>query len=189
MSATKPSKEGLIPHITFQIPSLKDVPKHGTLSKEERLKTIISNLDKHQQGVRLSILDGAKEKHQASIANASTNDDSTSEDGELMDIYPYSPPQNHRSSNEKSISQLLESLETPYRESQGDPVSTGPINLSPDLRQKTPPSEIQAAKEALDKIAVYDTHARPAKKFYTDALARMQGGGGRSASYLQLGRW
>ncbi|KAF2207763.1 hypothetical protein CERZMDRAFT_102029 [Cercospora zeae-maydis SCOH1-5] len=177
MSTTKPSKDDLIPHITFQIPSLKDVPKHGTLSKEERLKTIISNIDKHQQGVRHRIVHEAKQRHQASLAAAETNPDPTSEDEDRMDISPDSPPPNQTPSSVKYISQLLESLQTPYHESQGDPVTTGPIKPPSNLRQKTPPPEIQAAKEALDKIELYDTHARPAKKFYTDALMRLQSGG------------
>lgn len=177
MSTTKSSKEDLISHVVFPAPTLKDVPKHGTLSKEDRLKTIISNLEKHQQAVRLSTLNEAKKNIQASHAALHDNPEFSSDDEDHMDIAPGSPAPEQTETDKSATSQLLDTLRTPYRESQGDPVSTGPIKPPANVRQKTQPPEIQAAKEALDTIATYNSHALPSKRFYVDALARLQGGG------------
>ncbi|GIZ37079.1 hypothetical protein CKM354_000054200 [Cercospora kikuchii] len=177
MSTTKSAKEDLISHIIFPAPSLKDVPKHGTLSKEDRLKTIISNLEKHQQAVRLSTLNEAKKKYQASHAAPHDNQGFSSDDEDHMDISPGSPAPEQTETDKSATSQLLDTLRTPYRESQGDPVSTGPIRPPPNVRQKTQLPEIQAAEEALNTIATYDSRALASKRFYIDALRRVQGGG------------
>ncbi|CAK1361274.1 hypothetical protein CB0940_03332 [Cercospora beticola] len=177
MSTTKSSKEDLVSHVIFPAPSLKDVPKHGTLSKEDRLKIIISNLEKHQQAVRIGTLNEAKTKHQASHAAAHDNQHFSSDDEDRMDISPGSPAPEQTETDKSATSQLLDTLRTPYRESSGDPVSTSPFKPPPNVQQKTQPPEIQAAKEALNTIATYDSHALPSKRFYIDALARLQGGG------------
>ncbi|PPJ57061.1 hypothetical protein CBER1_00532 [Cercospora berteroae] len=177
MSTTKPSKEDLISHINFPIPSLKDVPKHGTLSKEDRLQTTISNLEKHQQAVRLSTLNEANQKHQAFVAASHNNQEFSSDDEDRMDISPTSPAPAQTHNDDTAMSGLRDSLRAPYRESQGDPVFTGPVKPHPNVRQKTPPPEILAGKEALDRIATYDSHALVRKRFYVDALGRAQGGG------------
>lgn len=45
-----PSKEDLQPHIYLPLPNLKDLPKNQ--SKDQRLKTIIKNLETSHDTVR-----------------------------------------------------------------------------------------------------------------------------------------
>lgn len=193
MANTKEAKRDLIPHITFPIPSLKDIPRPA--DKEQRIKTIIANLDKHHQTARLSIIEAAKlrleEEHQALEQNRKEVND---EDN--MDLSPISPPD--------GTELFLSNLHAPYHESMGDPCyynnknnsapSSGGAYMTPaekerekeeqeekmskGVPQKTPPVEIRLARETLAQIALYDAHALPARKFYTDALSRSIGGGG-----------
>lgn len=191
MANTKEAKRDLIPHITFPIPSLKDIPRPA--DKEQRIKTIIANLDKHHQTARLSIIEAAKlrleEEHQALEQNKQVDDEDN------MDLSPImSPPD--------GIELFLSNLHAPYHESMGDPCyynnkNPAPSGVSPHrtsaekereqeqeekmsqgVPQKIPPVEIRLARETLAQIARYDAHALPARKFYTDALSRSMGGGG-----------
>lgn len=191
MANTKEAKRDLIPHIAFPIPSLKDIPRPA--DKEQRIKTIIANLDKHHQTARLSIIEAAKlrleEEHQALEQNKQVDDEDN------MDLSPISPPD--------GIELFLSNLHAPYHESMGDPCyynnknnpapsGVGPHvtpaekereqeqeeKMSQGVPQKIPPVEIRLARETLAQIARYDAHALPARKFYTDALSRSMGGGG-----------
>ncbi|KAL9534363.1 hypothetical protein SMMN14_02370 [Sphaerulina musiva] len=192
MANTKEAKRDLIPHITFPIPSLKDIPRPA--DKEQRIKTIIANLDKHHQTARLSIIEAAKlrleEEHQALEQNQQVDDEDN------MDLSPImSPPD--------GIELFLSNLHAPYHESMGDPCyynnknNSAPSGVSPHMTpaekerepeqeekmsqgvpQNIPPVEIRLARETLAQIARYDAHALPARKFYTDALSRSMGGGG-----------
>lgn len=192
MANTKEAKRDLIPHITFPIPSLKDIPRPA--DKEQRIKTIIANLDKHHQTARLSIIEAAKlrleEEHQALEQNKEVNDEDN------MDLSPImSPPD--------GMELFLSNLHAPYHESMGDPCYYNNKNnsaasgvsphrtpaekerepeqeekMSKGVPQNIPPVEIRLARETLAQIARYDAHALPARKFYTDALSRSMGGGG-----------
>ena len=166
MATSNEAKQDLIQHITFPIPSLKDVPKPGSLGKEQRLETIIANLDKQHQTTRLKIIEAAKRKLQEH--HASKQED----DPDKMDI---SPP-----AGSDGMEVFLSNLNTPYLDSMGDPCSTPSTahlmeGMSVGVPQKLPPIEIQLAKETLDQIALYDIHALPARKFYADALSRSRG--------------
>lgn len=164
MTTSNEAKQDLIQHITFPIPSLRDVPKPGTLGKEQRLETIIANLDKQHQTTRLKIIEAAKKILQEHHA---------SDQEDKMDTCP-------PVTGSDGMEVFLSNLNTPYLDSMGDPCSSPSTahlmeGMSVGIPQKTPPIEMQLAKETLDQIALYDTHALPARKFYADALSRSRG--------------
>lgn len=156
--------EDIRPFIALPIPNLKALTP--TTNKEDRLRTIISNLDQQQEAVRLSIIGGFKER----LAKA------TKPDPDAMDI-DSSHGRPGQPAND-GMESLFTSLNCPYHDSMGDVSVKGDALLPqppPAMRQATPPLEIQYAKEATESIKFYDrTVAKPARQHYVDALQRLQ---------------
>ncbi|KAI5358009.1 hypothetical protein Slin15195_G063380 [Septoria linicola] len=171
---TRDPKQDLLPHVTFPIPDLKAIPKPGTLCREERLKTIIANLDQHHQATRSNIIEAGKQNLAQALESQHAKNTTNSEDADSdMDIDP--PPPHTPPPDPAGMALMFANLNTPYHESMGDPVSTGRIPPDPSIKQSTPPLEIQHAKETLDNLALYDGIALPARQFYSDALDRLNG--------------
>ncbi|KAF2162057.1 hypothetical protein M409DRAFT_58513 [Zasmidium cellare ATCC 36951] len=167
------SKKSLQPYISLPLPkSLKDASKPQT--KEERLRTILSNLEAHHNTVRNRLIAQAKAKHMA------LEEQREQEDLQPSTKSPTQEPQ-HPSipSNQQSLDHLYQTLSTPYTPGTGD-LSTSTTNPlpqpSPSLRQATPPPEIAIAKETLDQIELYEQHARPTREYYERALRRLREG-------------
>jgi len=57
--------DSMLPHIFWPIPDLSEMPQ--PTNREDRLRTIIANLEKHDQDVRCVILPGRLGSHFAHL--------------------------------------------------------------------------------------------------------------------------
>lgn len=158
------SKDSLIPHILLPLPNLAEVQKPP--SNEKRLELIISNLEKHHNSVKTSIVQAAKAKRKRDLTRVEHRIKATDIDPTPARTFP---------AQDAAMIHMLASLNTPYRESMGDPYLRPDIGIPPPppgTRPATPPPHMQLAKEALDQIKLYDKHTGRTKKFYKSALDR-----------------
>jgi hypothetical protein len=162
-------REDLLPHLGLPVPDLKDLPKPST--KDDRLKTIVSNFDKQTRAVRLSIIETAKQKQDQALALAEDDPD----DRHARGISPADSAQ----PVDWGKKPFVASLNAPWHESLGDPCipaeGAGPPSLPPGVRKMTPPPAVQLVKDAFDLIEMYDRQAKPVRKEYVDELGRCDG--------------
>ncbi|KXS96007.1 hypothetical protein AC578_3910 [Pseudocercospora eumusae] len=157
-----PSKDHIIPHILLPLPNPIEIRK--PLDKESRLDMIIGNIEKQQNIVKSRIIDTAKRKRALSIAEHGV---------EAMDVD--APRRRELPAQDPAMEQMLAAMNTPYKESMGDPYLRADVMVPPPppgTRQATPPPEIKLAKETIDTIQLYEKHASQTRKFYKDALQR-----------------
>lgn len=166
------TKEDLLKHIFHPVPAPSTLP--SPTSKDQRLRTIIYNLDKQQQAVRLSIIEAAKQKVEEHETNSKSD---SSDDPDRMDI---SPPPSATPKRGGMSPLFLANLEAEYTDSMGD-VSVSSSSSSRRLPTETgqqkdnPPFEIAMASEALEKISLYNQHAFPTRRFYNEELQKVTG--------------
>ncbi|KAF7190277.1 hypothetical protein HII31_08608 [Pseudocercospora fuligena] len=169
------SKDDLIPHILLPLPNLMEIRKPP--DKETRLNMIIGNIEKQQNQVKSRIIETAKRKRELSVVEHGV---------EAMDVDE--PRGRALPAQDPAMEQMLAAMNTPYKESMGDPYLRPDAMVPPpppDTRQTTPPPEIKLAKQTLDQIQLYEKHASRTRKFYKDALHRERrrtSAGGSAAS-------
>ncbi|RMZ10648.1 hypothetical protein D0860_03727 [Hortaea werneckii] len=145
-------------HIFQPIPNL-NIPQ-CRMSREERLKTIIANLDKHEQDVRNSIVAEAFQKLQTA-RQAATDANTTAIHSDQ--------PVDH--------GQVPFNLRAPYQQGSGDPCMPhiDPKQLAEVAAEqaRTDP-QLAAVLEAFGQLREYETLARRAKEPYMKALERLR---------------
>ncbi|TKA67937.1 hypothetical protein B0A55_06569 [Friedmanniomyces simplex] len=149
--------DSMLPHIFRPIADLSHLPQ--PTDREDRLRTIIANLEKHDQDVRSSVLAEARQR----LESLRPDEDTDMNDGNG------SPPcSDHR--------QFVASLNAPYTEGSGDPcLLHGSIpTAGPSVRQATVPVQVRAAQDAIQQMDAYDRHAKQTKDYYVKALQRQQ---------------
>jgi hypothetical protein len=155
-------------------------------NREERLKTIIANIDRQQANVRAAIIEDARSYQQTQRESMTDAEQPTNEDA--MDVDPTTVDDE---ADRPADELLYQNLNAPYVEGSGDPCM---LPLAPDgsffavppgLKQARAPQEIQLAKETIDHISLYDKTSRQApfgRDYYMQALRRTQPYGAASAS-------
>ncbi|KAK5110327.1 hypothetical protein LTR85_001280 [Meristemomyces frigidus] len=154
-------------HIFRPIPSLGSLPEPA--NKEERLKIIIANLEKHNETVRSSILEEARMKLHSLHDEAAYSSE--------MDVDSIEHPDN---------TLLIANLNAPYVETSGDPCAKAGSPLPPPdpyIRQVPVPPVLAMAQEAIQQLEAYDKHAKETRDYYVTALERMRGA--RSETAMQ----
>lgn len=163
-------------HIFLPIPKLEDSPQPG--NKEERLKVIIANLEKHHQDVRyvetkpraLACEALITTTRSRILGEARRKLDTLRQDGASsteMDIDEVSAP-DHK--------QLIANLNAPYIEGSGDPsVPPGSVlQPDPNVKQAPVPPEVLLAQEVTQQLEAYDKHAKQTREYYVKALERQR---------------
>jgi hypothetical protein len=154
-------------------------------NREERLKTIIANIDRQQANVRAAIIEDARSYQQSQLRLA---DPDHAPDQDAMDVDPI-PVDDEADRQADDL--LYQNLNAPYVEGSGDPCM---LPLAPDgsffaappgLKQARVPQEIQLAMETLDYISLYEKSSCQApfgRDYYMQALRRTQPYGAASLS-------
>ncbi|KAK1072022.1 hypothetical protein LTR74_002852 [Friedmanniomyces endolithicus] len=151
--------DSMLPHIFRPIPDLSKMPQ--PTNREDRLRTIIANLEKHDQDVRYSMLAEARQR----LESLRADEDTEMNDG--MDT---------QSSSSSDHRQFVASMNAPYTEGSGDPcLLHGSIPTSgPSVRQAPVPVQVRVAQDAIEQMEAYDRHAKQTKDSYVRALQRQQ---------------
>ncbi|KAI7347492.1 hypothetical protein KC320_g7198 [Hortaea werneckii] len=130
------------------------------MNREDRLKTIIANLEKHEQDCRTSIVAEAFQKLQTARQEAT--------DADTMAI-DSDPPVDH--------GRLPSNLRAPYQQGSGDPCMPhiDPKQLAEAAAgQARADPQLAAVLEAFGHLREYETLARRAKEPYIRALERQR---------------
>ncbi|KAI6914159.1 hypothetical protein D0869_02925 [Hortaea werneckii] len=145
-------------HIFQPIPKLDGLSPLA--SREDRLKSIIANLEKHERDVKASIAAEALQKLQTARREAA-NADTTAIDGDPQVDYGRIPS----------------NLRAPYRQGSGDPCMP-PIDpnhlANAAAEQATGDPQLAAVLEAFGQLRKYDTLSSKAKEPYIKALERQR---------------
>ncbi|KAK0322661.1 hypothetical protein LTR54_002877 [Friedmanniomyces endolithicus] len=163
--------DSMLPHIFRPIPDLSELPQ--PTNREDRLRTIIANLEKHDQDVRYSMLVEARQR----LKSLSADEDTEMNDG--VDA---------QSSSSSDHRQFIASMNASYTEGSGDPcLLHGSIPTSgPSVRQAPVPVQVRVAQDAIEQMEAYDRHVKQTKDYYVKALQRQQSSRG-DASPAQPG--
>ncbi|KAI7551694.1 hypothetical protein KC331_g2385 [Hortaea werneckii] len=144
-------------HIFQPIPKLDGLSPLA--SREDRLKTIIANLEKHERDVKASIAAEGLQKLQNALKEATHADTMTIESDQPVDH-----------------GQLPSSLRAPYRQGSGDPCMPpiDPNHLAGIAEQARGDPQLAAVLEAFRRLREYDTLSSKAKEPYIRALERQR---------------
>ncbi|KAI7272075.1 hypothetical protein KC345_g7135 [Hortaea werneckii] len=145
-------------HIFQPIPDLNKLQR--PISREDRLKIIIANLEKHEQDVKTSIVAEAFQKLQTARQEAT--------DADTTPIVSDQPVHH---------GQLPSNLRTPYQQGSGDPCMPhiDPKQLADAAaEQARADPQLAAVMEAFGHLREYETLARRAKEPYVKALERQR---------------
>jgi len=162
----KPVSSIMQNHFFRPIPALDNLPQPA--NKEERLRVIIANLEKHHQDVsydrasywwvirkdrpdfyvRSSMLAEARQKLEAARSATPSGIDI---DGE----------------EHTDQTQFIVSMSAPYVEGPGDPCTPPGSTVQPanNVRQAMVAIEISIAQEVIEKIEAYDKHAKQTREY------------------------
>ncbi|RMZ15448.1 hypothetical protein D0862_01671 [Hortaea werneckii] len=141
-------------HIFQPIPKLD-----GLASREDRLKTIIANLEKHERDVKASIVAEGLQKLQNARKEATHVD--------AMEVESDQPVDHGR---------VPFNLRAPYQQGSGDPcmAQIDPNQLADIAEQAGGDPQLAAVLEAFRRLREYDTLSRKAKEPYIKALERQR---------------
>ncbi|KAI6837791.1 hypothetical protein KC367_g8092 [Hortaea werneckii] len=147
-------------HIFQPIPDLNRLQR--PITREDRLKTILANLEKHEQDVKKSIVAGALQKLQTARQKA-TDTDTTTIDHDQQ-------PLDH--------GRLPSNLRAPYRQGSGDPcmpyIDPRRLAEADAAEQARADPQLAAVLEAVAQLREYETCAGRAKEPYIKALERQR---------------
>ncbi|KAI6796977.1 hypothetical protein D0861_02779 [Hortaea werneckii] len=150
-------------HIFQPIPDLNKLQR--PITREDRLKTILANLEKHEQDVkqhRKSIVAEALQKLETARQKAADTDTTT------VDHDPQ--PLDH--------GRLPSNLRAPYRQGSGDPcmppIDPRRLAAAEAAEQARADPQLAAVIEAVARLREYETLAGRAKEPYIKALERQR---------------
>ncbi|KAI6829402.1 hypothetical protein KC340_g12470 [Hortaea werneckii] len=145
-------------HIFQPIPKLDGLSPLA--SREDRLKTIIANLEKHERDVKASIAAEGLQKLRNARKEATHADAMEIESNQPMDY-----------------GRLPSNLRAPYRQGSGDPCMP-PIDpnhlANAAAEQARGDPQLAAVLEAFGQLREYDTLSSKAKEPYIKALERQR---------------
>ncbi|GAB1736730.1 hypothetical protein NU219Hw_g8345t1 [Hortaea werneckii] len=144
-------------HIFQPIPKLDGLSPLA--SREDRLQTIIANLEKHERDVKASIVAEGLQKLQNARKEATHAD--------TMEIERDQPVDHGR---------VPSNLRAPYQQGSGDPCMTqiDPNQLADIAEQAGGDPQLAAVLEAFRRLREYDTLSSKAKEPYIKALERQR---------------
>ncbi|KAI7201597.1 hypothetical protein D0869_04284 [Hortaea werneckii] len=144
-------------HIFQPIPNLDKLQR--PMSREDRLKIIIANLEKHERGVKADIASEGLQKLQNARKEATHAD--------AMEIESNQPVDHGR---------VPSNLRAPYQQGSGDPCMPpiDPNHLADIAEHARADPQLAAVLEAFGQLREYDTHSSKAKEPYIKALERQR---------------
>ncbi|EMC96222.1 hypothetical protein BAUCODRAFT_24043 [Baudoinia panamericana UAMH 10762] len=146
-------------HIFRPICDLQNLPQPA--NREERLKVIITNLEKQQQSARASLLKEARNELEA-MRSGGSDADETDENSEPA------PP---------DYSSFITNLNTPFADGASDPCLPTVTNVPASnqrVKQALAPLEVDVALRVTQQMDEYDRHAAQAREYYVKALERVR---------------
>ncbi|KAI7215041.1 hypothetical protein KC333_g5685 [Hortaea werneckii] len=144
-------------HIFQPIPNLDGLSPLA--SREDRLKTIIANLEKHERDVKACIVAEGLQKLQNARKEATHADAMEIESNQSVDH-----------------GRVSFNLRAPYKQGSGDPCMPpiDPSHLADTAEQARGDPQLAAVSEAFRRLREYDTLSSKAKEPYIKALERQR---------------